>query len=88
MSVRLSAPIGILDEHPEWSARLVAELEHRRLPYEKIDHSSHSFDPRDRARRYSVIVNRTSPSSHRRGHGGVLFYAEALSPTGSRWGCP
>jgi biotin carboxylase len=78
VSVRLSAPIGILDEHPEWSARLVAELEHRRLPYEKIDHSSHSFDPRDRAQRYSVIVNRTSPSSHRRGHGGVLFYAEAL----------
>jgi biotin carboxylase len=76
--VRLSAPIGILDEHPEWSARLIAELEHRRLPYEKIDHSNHGFDPRDRARRYSVIVNRTSPSSHRRGHGGVLFYAEAL----------
>src|SRR4029453_17994671 len=25
-----------------------------------------------------VIVNRTSPSSHRRGHGGVLFYAEPL----------
>jgi biotin carboxylase len=78
MSVRLSAPIGILDEHPEWSARLIAELEHRRLPFEKIDHSSHAFDPRDRVGRYSVIVNRTSPSSHRRGHGGVLFYAEAL----------
>jgi biotin carboxylase len=78
MNVRLSAPIGILDEHPEWSARLIAELEHRRLPFEKIDHSNHGFDPRDRARRYSVIVNRTSPSSHRRGHGSVLFYAEAL----------
>ena len=78
MSPRLSAPIGILDEHPEWSARLVAELEHRRLPFEKIDHSNHAFDPRDRVARYSVIVNRTSPSSHRRGHGGVLFYAEAL----------
>jgi hypothetical protein len=78
VSFRLSAPIGILDEHPEWSARLIAELEHRRLPYEKIDHSNHGFDPRDRGRRYSVIVNRTSPSSHRRGHGGVLFYAEAL----------
>jgi biotin carboxylase len=75
---RLSAPIGILDEHPEWSSRLIAELEQRRLPFEKIDHSSHAFDPRDRARRYSVIVNRTSPSSHRRGHGAVLFYAEAL----------
>ena len=78
MSVELAAPIGILDEHPEWSARLIAELQHRRLPFEKIDHSSHAFDPRDRGRRYSVIVNRTSPSSHRRGHGSVLFYAEAL----------
>jgi len=78
MSVHLSAPIGILDEHPEWSARLIAELEQRRLPFEKIDHSSHAFDPRDRVRHYSVIVNRTSPSSHRRGHGGVLFYAEPL----------
>jgi glutathione synthase/RimK-type ligase-like ATP-grasp enzyme len=72
------APIGILDEHPEWSRRLIAELERRRLPFEKIDHSNHAFDPGDRAPRYSVIVNRTSPSSHTRGHGGVLFYAEAL----------
>ena len=78
MTERLAAPIGILDEHPEWSARLIAELQHRRLPFEKIDHSSHAFDPRDRAHRYSVIVNRTSPSSHRRGHGSVLFYTEAL----------
>ncbi len=78
MSVRLSAPIGILDEHPEWSARLCAELEHRRLPFERIDHSNHAFDPRVRTPRYSVIVNRTSPSSHRRGHASVLFYAEPL----------
>jgi len=78
VSVWLSTPIGILDEHPEWSARLIAELQHRRLPFEKIDHSNHAFDPRDRVPRYSVIVNRTSPSSHRRGHGAVLFYAEAL----------
>jgi glutathione synthase/RimK-type ligase-like ATP-grasp enzyme len=74
----LERPIGILDEHPEWSRRLIAALEARRLPYEKIDHSSHAFDPRDRQPHYSVIVNRTSPSSHTRGHGSVLFYAEAL----------
>src|SRR5262249_45493136 len=43
-----------------------------------IDHSEHGFDPRDRRRRWDVVVNRTSPSSHRRGHGRVLFYAEAL----------
>lgn len=77
-SLYLSAPIGILDEHPEWSHRLMAELEHRRLPFEKIDPANHAFDPGDRARRYAVIVNRTSPSSHRRGHGNVLFYAEPL----------
>jgi glutathione synthase/RimK-type ligase-like ATP-grasp enzyme len=74
----LGRPIGILDEHPEWSRRLIAALDARRLPYEKIDHSSHAFDPRDRAPHYSVVVNRTSPSSHTRGHGSVLFYAEAV----------
>jgi biotin carboxylase len=78
MNAGLREPIAILDEHPEWSSRLIAELQARRLPYEKIDHSNHSYDPRDRRPRYSVIVNRTSPSSATRGHGGVLFYAEAL----------
>jgi biotin carboxylase len=69
---------GILDEHPEWSKRLIAELEGRGLTVEKIDHASHAFDPRDRRPRYDVLVNRSSPSSHRRGHGSVLFYTEAL----------
>src|SRR2546421_13124359 len=78
MTTRISAPIAIVDEHPEWSSRLIAELESRRLPFEKIDHSNHAYDPRDRRPRYSVVVNRSSPSSHRRGHGSVLFYAEAL----------
>ncbi|HEX2501668.1 MAG TPA: hypothetical protein VHO73_09430 [Methylomirabilota bacterium] len=78
MAGALAGPIGILDEHPEWSSRLLAELDRRGLGWEKIDHTSHAFDPRDRRPRYSVIVNRTSPSSHTRGHGSVLFYAEAL----------
>ena len=78
MAGLLAGAIGILDEHPEWSRRLLDELDRRRLPWEKIDHSSHAFDPRDRRARHSVIVNRTSPSSHTRGHRGVLFYAEAL----------
>jgi glutathione synthase/RimK-type ligase-like ATP-grasp enzyme len=78
MTAPLTGPIGILDEHPEWSRRLLDELDQRGLPWEKIDHASHAFDPRDRRARHSVIVNRTSPSSHTRGHKGVLFYAEAL----------
>lgn len=78
MAGALAGPIGILDEHPEWSRRLLDELDRRGLPWEKVDHSIHAFDPRDRRARHSVIVNRTSPSSHIRGHKGVLFYAEAL----------
>jgi glutathione synthase/RimK-type ligase-like ATP-grasp enzyme len=78
MTASLSRPIAIVDEHPEWSARLIAELQSRRLPFEKIDHSSHAYNPRDRQPRYSVVVNRSSPSSHRRDHGSVLFYAEPL----------
>ena len=78
MGTSISRPIAIVDEHPEWSARLIAELQSRRLAFEKIDHSNHAYDPRDRQPRYSVIVNRSSPSSHRRDHGSVLFYAEPL----------
>jgi hypothetical protein len=78
MNKHLTGAIGILDEHPEWSTRLIAEMTRRGLPWEKIDHSSHAFDPRDRRLPYSVIVNRSSPSSHTRGHAGVLFYTEAL----------
>src|SRR6266446_820068 len=88
MSASLQAPIGILDEHPEWSSRLVAELQARRLPYERIDHSNHAYDPRDREPRYSVIVNRMSPSLVIRGYGGVLFYAEALLSHYAVFGVP
>ncbi len=76
--MRLALPVGILDEHPSWSNRLVAELTARGVPFEKIDPSAHAFRPEDRARRYSVVVNRTSPSSHTRGHGAALFYAHGF----------
>jgi ribosomal protein S6-L-glutamate ligase RimK-like protein len=70
--------IGILDEHPEWSKRLIAELEARGLTVDRVDHASHAFDPRERRVPHDVLVNRSSPSSHRRGHASVLFYTEAL----------
>ena len=88
MNPRLEAPIGILDEHPDWSARLIGELTRQGLPWEKIDHSNHAFDPRDRQPAYSVIVNRSSPSSHTRGHAGVLFYAEAFLAHAESLGIP
>lgn len=71
----MSLPIGILDEHPHWSDRLIAELRRRGLPFERIDVSDHAFLPAAREPRYSVLVNRVSPSAHTRGHAGSLFYA-------------
>jgi hypothetical protein len=68
-------PIGILDEHPYWSDRLLAELRRRGLPFEEIDVSDHAFFPGARESRYSVLVNRVSPSAHTRGHASSLFYA-------------
>src|SRR5258708_37030758 len=78
MGAPLQAPIGILDEHAEWSSRLMADLQARGRPHERNDPSNHPYDPRDREPRYSVIVNRTSPSAATRGHRSVLFYAEPL----------
>jgi biotin carboxylase len=77
-ATRPRQPIGILDEHPTWSNRLVAELTARGLPWEKIDVGAHGFQPDERVRAYSVVVNRTSPSSHTRGHAAALFYAHAF----------
>src|SRR4029434_759491 len=56
--------------------------------WEKVDHQSHSYDPRESRPAYSVIVNRASPSSHTRGHLGVLFYAEALLASYESRGVP
>ena len=66
-------PIGILYEHPEWFRPLFAELDRRRLPYEAIDAARLSFDPADAERRYSVVVNRMSPSAWTRGNASAIF---------------
>ena len=52
---RLNQPIGILDEHPTWSNRLIAELTSRGLPWEKIDVGAHGFQPDERARAWGEL---------------------------------
>ena len=68
-------PIGILYEHPEWFKLLFAELERRGIAYEKLYVDEHWFDPTERESRYSLVVNRVSPSSYLRGHAGSILYA-------------
>jgi len=66
-------PIGILYEHPHWFLPLFAELDRRGVPYEPMHAESLVFDPSAREHRYSLVVNRMSPSAWTRGHGRALF---------------
>jgi ribosomal protein S6-L-glutamate ligase RimK-like protein len=66
-------PVGILYEHPQWFLPLFAELDRRGIPYERINAASLLFDPADLEQRYSLVLNRMSPSAWTRGHGRALF---------------
>ena len=68
----LTPSIGILYEHPEWFTLLFGELDRRGIPWSPI-HAEHLlFDPEQPAP-HALVVNRMSPSSHRRGHGNGIF---------------
>lgn len=83
----MEKPVGILYEHPQWFLPLFAELERRGIPYERIHAASLVFDPSDLEQRYSLVVNRMSPSAWTRGNEGALFptlhYLEYLEQTGT-----
>jgi biotin carboxylase len=69
-----AAPIAIYHEHPDWFRPLFAELDRRELPYERLDASSHAYDPSERDAPYSLVFNRASPSAYLRGHAHTTFY--------------
>jgi hypothetical protein len=69
----MERPVGILYEHPQWFLPLFAELERREIPFERIEAETLLFDPADLEPRYSLVVNRMSPSAWTRGHERALF---------------
>jgi hypothetical protein len=83
----MEQPVAVLYEHPQWFSPLFAELERRGLPFERIHAGSLVFDPADLTQRYSLVVNRMSPSAWTRGHERALFstlhYLEYLEQTGT-----
>jgi hypothetical protein len=85
--VRDVKPVGVLYEHPQWFVPLFEELERRELPYERIHAAELEFDPSDREQRYSLVVNRMSPSSWTRGHeralSATLHYLAYLEELGT-----
>jgi biotin carboxylase len=81
-------PIAIFHEHPDWFRPLFAELEHRGIPYVRLDAASHRFDPSEREASYSLVVNRASPSAYLRAHGQTTFYTLHLLRHLERLGIP
>jgi glutathione synthase/RimK-type ligase-like ATP-grasp enzyme len=85
----MQKPIGIVYEHPQWFAPLFAELDRRGVDYEAIHAAELVFEPADREQRYSLVVNRMSPSAWTRGNGRAMFHvlhylehlAEIRTPT-------
>ena len=67
-----SPPIGILYEHPEWFEPLFAELNRRGIAWSALHAECLLLDP-EAPVPHDLVVNRMSPSSHRRGHGNGIF---------------
>jgi hypothetical protein len=65
--------IAVYYEHPEWFKPLFAELDRRRISYERLLASAFQYDPTVQLSPYSLIVNRMSPSAHTRGNAHAIF---------------
>jgi hypothetical protein len=71
----ITKPFAIYYEHPDWFRPLFAELDRRRLPYNKIDARQHLYEVGSGRNEndYSLVFNRMSPSAYLRGGGNSLF---------------
>jgi hypothetical protein len=68
-------PIAIYYEQPHWFKPLFAELDRRGSSYVKIDAIDHAYAIEEHPEhRFSLVVNRMSPSAWNREHGDAIFY--------------
>ena len=71
---KLTKPIAIYHEHPDWFRPLFAELDRRGTPYVRIDARRHQYDIASKDGEFSLLFNRMSPSAYARGNGHSIFY--------------
>ena len=68
-------PIAIYYEQQHWFKPLFAELDRRGTSYIKIDAMAHAYAIEENPEeRFSLVLNRMSPSASNRGHGDCIFY--------------
>jgi hypothetical protein len=71
------ASLAFLYEHPQWFAKVFAELERRQVPFDKIFIPDHFYDVGAAGPAFRVLFNRMSPSADSRQHGSGIFHSLA-----------
>ena len=73
------AALAFLYEHPQWFAAIFAELERRKVPFDKIFIPDHFYEVGPQKPAFKVLFNRMSPSANSRQHGSGIFHTLGLS---------
>lgn len=73
-------PIGVLYENEAWLAPLFDALDRGEVPYERVYAVDGIVDPEAPAPRWSLAVNKVSPSSYLRDHAPAIAFAAAFLP--------
>jgi glutathione synthase/RimK-type ligase-like ATP-grasp enzyme len=71
------AALAFLYEHPQWFAAIFAELERRKVPFDKIFIPEHFYEIGTQQASFKVLFNRMSPSANSREHGSGIFHTLA-----------
>jgi Carbamoyl-phosphate synthase L chain, ATP binding domain len=71
------AELAFLYEHPQWFSKVFAELERRKIGFERIFIPEHFYEVGAEKARFKVLFNRMSPSANSRNHGSGIFHTLA-----------
>jgi hypothetical protein len=72
-----SAALAFLYEHPQWFAKVFAELDARKVAFDRIFIPEHFYDVGAAKPGFKVLFNRMSPSANSRDHGSGIFHTLA-----------
>jgi len=81
-------PIGVIYENEAWLDPLFGALDAVEAPYERLFAVDATFDPAGPGPRWSLAVNKVSPSSYLRDHAAAIPFARSFLPFLEERGVP
>jgi len=81
-------PIGVIYENEAWLEPLFGALDAVEAPYERLFAVDATFDPAGPGPRWSLAVNKVSPSSYLRDHAAAIPFARSFLPFLEERGVP